>query len=206
MIGEDDLVSTGWAARGHIMEPYAIEAFNYVRPGLVPHIHHWDDTLIQNDWLGYSPDGLDLSNISGPYFHYTIVRPTVLAEVKSYAVDNHYYKGNTDPMTLEERWQIATAMVVSPSIKEAYLILFNPSCTDPMFVQQYSREQLEEEIKIIESVEEPWREFLGEWRSSSLPTKPFASYTKNEIDITEEIIYERYMRKEGLNPQWVNSN
>lgn len=199
-ISLDDTLSTGWAARGHIMEPYAIQEFNKVKPGLIPHIHHWDDKLIQNDWLGYSPDGLDYTEVPGVFCSYTDVRPTVLAEVKCYAADNHYSKGNANKFALEERWQIATAMAVSPSIEEAYLIFFNPSCKDPMFVQQYSREQLKEEIKTIGEVEEPWREFLCKWRSSTLAIQPFASYTRNDIPITEEFIYEIHCREKELNP------
>lgn len=202
LITDEDLVSTGWAARGHIMEPYALREFNDVRPGSVPYIRYWDDKLVANDWLGYSPDGLDIDmpNNGFAYVHYDEIRPGFIFEVKSYSPENHNNKGHSSPMSLEERWQIATAMTVSPSIYAGYLILFNPSYPDSMFVHEYNRDDLSDEIDTINKIKEPWQEFLNDYYSRSIIEAAY-TYTKNDIEISEEDIYADWSARKELNPR-----
>lgn len=157
---EDDCISTGAAARGHIMEPYAIESFNQ-NITWAEKLFHWDDVCIYGDpsehpLLAWSPDALSVPEYS---FHL----PLTMGEVKSYAADKHLLKAMSDPMQLEERWQIATAMAVSPSIDIAYLILFNPDMPAGMqlFYHRYTRLELKEEIKTVCEIEREMIDFIS---------------------------------------------
>lgn len=149
---EDDCISSGAAARGHIMEPYAIESFNQSITW-AEKLFHWDDVCIYGDpsqhpLLAWSPDALSVPENSHDL-------PLSMGEVKSYAADKHLLKAMSDPMALEERWQIATAMAVSPSIDIAYLILFNPDMPASMqlYYHRYTRLELKEEIKTVCEIE-----------------------------------------------------
>lgn len=157
---EDDCISTGAAARGHIMEPYAIESFNQAVTW-EEKLFHWDDVCVYGDpskhpLLAWSPDALSV-----PVDSFQL--PLTMGEVKSYAADKHLLKALSDPMQLEERWQIATAMVVSPSINIAYLILFNPDMPAGMqlFYHRYTRLELKEEIKTVCEIEREMIDFIA---------------------------------------------
>ena len=56
-----DVSSYGPAARGHIMEPYAIDEFNRANE---VHFHHWDDCIIANGLVGFSPDAMDIAQVT----------------------------------------------------------------------------------------------------------------------------------------------
>ncbi len=151
-VSEDDVVSRGKTARGHILEQYAIQQWNLMFPQ--SELFHWDDTLIHNGLLSWSPDSTNFMQPSGCTIELKTDSVaaqtfTVIAEVKSYAAATHYAMAAADKMTLEERWQIATAMVVSPNIQKGILILYNPECRHPLFYHIYTREELENEMVII---------------------------------------------------------
>lgn len=200
VITSEDIESTGWAARGHIFESYAIEMYNKVMDLHNPIVHHWDDKIIANNWLGYSPDGLDITMTATPaMIHWSNVEPNLLVEVKSYSSEKHADLGHTDPMELEERWQIATAMTVSASIQKAHLVLFNPSYSEPMYVHEYTPSDLEKEIEIIEGIRGPWNKFVSEYYDSEIFEAKHV-FTKSDIDISEEDIYKDWQEVERLNP------
>lgn len=168
ILTEEDCFSIGTAARGHILEPYAINEFNkYAEAtGLSIHLYHWDDIVVSHDSiLGYSPDAANVA----PQPFVTIMDSThsdseyakVIGEVKCYTSEKHIETMLTPNNEREERWQIATAMAVDCHIDTAYLILFNPSLKKfNLGVFKYTREELEEEIKIIKQVEKDWIKFL----------------------------------------------
>lgn len=161
---EEDCYSYGAAARGHILEPYAIDAFNsftalssgeMLRP-----LYHWDVTVVKKDptvefGLAFSPDA---TNVEESQYADTLFN--TIGEVKSYGAERHLECGVTDRMKLEERWQIATAMAVRPQIKTAYLLFFNPSMPQQMFTKQYSRTDLADEIEMVNDVEKAWLSFI----------------------------------------------
>lgn len=157
---EADCISRGAAARGHILEPFAIEEYNANRESSMPELIHWDDIVIgevQNH-LAYSPDALDVSITAGE-------KPTSLGEVKCYSPERHLSVAKMDKMKCEERWQVATAMAVSPTINTARLILFNPDMkakSDRLFVKTWDRCELANEIEAIENVEKKWLDFIDE--------------------------------------------
>lgn len=143
----DDPTSFGAAARGHIMEPYAVEEFNR-RTGL--ELHHWDDVIITNDDLGYSPDAFDVPcphcNAGSMEFKGMHNKPEVLGEIKSYGIEHHYMCMVADKMKLPERYQIAAGMLCCPSVKTGYLILYCPQAKHGIVWRSYSRAELDDEI------------------------------------------------------------
>lgn len=163
---EDDCQSTGAAARGHVLEPYALEFFNEkVGEACGEILHHWDDVLLVKDTvmgtLAFSPDATDQEQPEYPgisKLHVPNIR--YIGEVKCYGADRHYACGHTPKEELEERWQVAAAMAVYESIDHAWLIFFNPSLEDQMYVVRYSRAELANEIAICLDVEQDWLDFL----------------------------------------------
>lgn len=162
-----DVSSNGAAARGHVMEPFAINDFNDWMSASIAIAHHWDDALITNPDLGiaFSPDGLDVpqsdydGDIEIPVWD---IHPNVMYEVKSYSIDRHYAKGLGRKQYLEERWQIAHAMAVCTDIQLAYLIFYNPNTEDTMFVHRYMRADLEGEIQVILKAAKGYMKFKEE--------------------------------------------
>lgn len=158
---EADCISRGAAARGHILEPFAIEEYNVNRNKVMPKLYHWDDIVVIKGpqyHLAYSPDALDIPVM-------TKEKPTLLGEVKCYSPERHLSVARMDKMKCEERWQVATAMAVSPTIKTASLILFNPdmkNISNRLFVKSWDRCELEKEIEAIENIEKKWLDFIDE--------------------------------------------
>ncbi len=187
---EADCISRGAAARGHILEPFAIEEYNANRESSMPELVHWDDIVIAKgpqNHLAYSPDALDVW-ITGRQ------KPTLLGEVKCYSPERHLSVAKMDKMKCEERWQVATAMAVSPTIRAARLILFNPDMkfkSTRLFVKTWDRYELIDEIEKIEEVEKGWLDFIDEIDSGKFrmlnDIKPMhVRNTEEIIDIIEE--------------------
>lgn len=189
---EEDCWSYGAAARGHLLEPYAIEAYNSL--GQFPKLYHWDDELIGGDLysLSYSPDALDLET------RMKRKQPKVLGEVKSYTAERHLLTAMKPKEELEERWQIATAMAVSPSIERAYLILYNPDIRVPcaqMYIMGYYREDLLEEIEQVRKIETKWLDFVrSNCLDSSTALKQGSSFS------TWQVIEDELKQRQRLNP------
>lgn len=166
----DDCMSYGPAARGHILEPYAINAFNVhsVKMGWGVELYYWDDIIVNipsvSPWLAYSPDALNVPPdvSSGKVLSENLAEGSILGEVKSYGADKHLQCMATNQMELEERWQIATAMAADPNIKQAYLIFYNPSLDGDyqLGIFHYERYMLAAEIGIIDNVADDWDDFV----------------------------------------------
>lgn len=165
------------AARGHFMEPYAVEEWEAVRQKGVT---HWDDFLLANDrtLLAFSPDALDVRQPTGvsrvvdgdgrfvnDFDCY--VSPTTLLEVKCYDEGAHYQR-KLDAMAgapLDERWQVAVAMAVCPCIERGTVVWYAPQCRD-WFDVAYRREDLEDEIATVLDASAWWKRFLKHMESS----------------------------------------
>lgn len=159
------------AARGHFMEPYAVEEWESVRQeGMV----HWDDFLLASDetMLAFSPDALDVRQPLGVVRcvdgdgQFTdnfgeLVRPTALLEVKCYDEGAHYQRklDAVNGVLPDERWQVAVAMAVCSCIERGTVVWYAPQCRD-WFDSTFYREDLEEEIETVLRASEWWREFL----------------------------------------------
>lgn len=191
---DDDCISIGAAARGHILEPYAIDLWN---KHYEPTIYHWDDIIVANDVIGYSPDGLNIPmpKTYMPKVNNDWIEPTTLVEVKSYNNESHWIKGHTNKRKLEERWQIATAMAVNATIERGFLFLFNPSSTEQLYVHSYERHDLFDEIEVIYEIQKEWSKFLIEESGIT-----FSWAVTLSGSLSEEEIWEEEKRKKELNP------
>lgn len=193
-IREDDCMSYGVMARGHLLEPYAIGSFNLAFG--VSNLYHWDDRVLTRDGvLGFSPDALDvpmdMSNEDA------VEKATIIGEVKSYEAGRHLITAASNKSTLEERWQIATAMTVCKNADVAYLILYNPDITKrdlQVIALEYKRDELESELGIIEEVKEDWLDFLDRLDFDELDVLKGSSCNKADD------IYDYIQKNQELNP------
>lgn len=165
-IQEPDTASWDWAARGHCLEPYAVHDWNNHVGGCK--MYHWDDIVIKNGPIGFSPDALDIisplvdfpneDNYSlvfddGMLYgnHFACPGPKKLLEIKSYAPKKHILKC-LNKVDIDERWQIAVAMMVCDTIESGDLVFYNPSFLKCQMVSMtYTREQLSEEIEALKN-------------------------------------------------------
>jgi hypothetical protein len=193
---EEDCVSYGAAARGHILEPYAIDILNQeLSINKVPkNVFWWDDEIIPMHpyvagSLAFSPDGLDILPAD---YHEHAASPAVMAEVKCYSDEHHLVTAFTPKEKLEERWQIATGMAVCLSIERAYLVLFDPDLDrwNRCFIIEYEREDLEDEIETVLEIEESWAEFLKDYSAGSIipPKRLVISASRGAQQIEEEVL------------------
>ncbi|WP_299315063.1 hypothetical protein [uncultured Halomonas sp.] len=195
-ITEDDVTSFGPMARGHIMEPYAINEFNRLKV-LIPLVH-WDDMLIHRNGVACSPDALDVE-MPTTGTSITDVPARLLGEVKSYNASMHYVTGLADKMELEERWQLATAFYVIETLEVAALILFNPNAKHKMFTHIYTRDDLKDEIKSVEEISEEYRLWSNAYATECELNCVASADCIDEAAIIEEL-EEAMAIEHGLNP------
>jgi len=197
---EEDCLSTGAAARGHILEPYAIDRYNEEDFGGNEFLVHWDDIVITKEdpiWggLAFSPDAMNVSPNCRSQIITTFADATAIGEVKSYAAEKHLTCGHTPKDELEERWQIATAMAVCPQIQTAYLLFYNPSMREQLYIVDYDRADLADEIAMIEQVEQDWLAWLKDFDTLD------KHYTVDGDPGEEQKIIAAIMKREELNPE-----
>lgn len=204
----DDCISTGVMARGHILEPYAIEAYNdAIDNGLInaTHLYHWDDVVVTRHnhlplALGFSPDAMAIeqkwpyTDPHGPALFSEDVDIQAIGEVKSYSPDRHMISGFTDKKDLEERWQVATAMATRFSIKEAFILFYNPSMRNQLYVVSYDRSDLSSEIDTILETEANWLAWVDGF-SKLVHSDLIPGNINRELEIVDDIL-----EKEKLNP------
>lgn len=164
---EPDPVSTGAAARGHFMEPYAIETYNNhfnERP-----FYHWDDCIITSNGLGFSPDACDVKqmfdtvklvvNASQDQLVYMQdgkariqPAPNSILEIKSYSPGQHMKSILKDKMDHDELMQIAVAFAVLPKLKKATLAFYCPDSPFPLHTFEYKRSDLNDQIQVASDI------------------------------------------------------
>ena len=192
---EEDCYSYGAAARGHILEPIAIQKAN---EALETDYKWWDDKIVTRPLrdIAYSPDAAD---VSMDEFIQNGKVITSLMEVKCYSNAKHLEVANTSVDRLEERWQIATAMACDLLIKDALLVLYNPKMMSELslFVIHIDRDDLLSEIEMVEEVEKEWRHFIESKSPSLLIERMRGSFCSYE---SEEEIYNSLYNNENLNP------
>ena len=194
---EIDTESYGAMARGHILEPYAIEDYKRLAStyGMKQDIYWWDDKIICRNGVGFSPDGLDIQQLPGTritcigdellHRDGRVNGPKRIIEVKCYEGGKHFQKKIADKDDLEERWQIACAMWVCPTIRSGTLLFYAPQCGD-MFWDFWWRSELKDEIDIVNDIQDMWIQFCKSMeRSASINT----TYTEDDI-------YNRYLLDE----------
>lgn len=197
LLDADDCVSYGAAARGHLLEPYAIEECNRIlaEHKCNIHLYHWDDEIVTDGKrkLAFSPDAMSVPMHD---IDPATASDLVIAEVKCYNPERHLQTAYMDKSEMEERWQIATAMAVLSNIRDAYLVLFNPKMkVRKTFVIHFSREDLKEEIEMILQVEKDWEDFIINGPLVKKPQGVYLGASGNEKTIKEEV-----ERNQSLNP------
>lgn len=201
LLKEDDCISTGAAARGHILESYAIDEYNLV--SFAGHkLYHWDDVVCFNEVndvkLGFSPDACNFPLSAFKIDNATIntidaSKINIIGEVKSYSAERHFTKLIESKLEMEERWQIATAMAAFQNIDIAKLIFFNPDIKKyGLSIVAYSRKDLETEINIIYEICDMWYEFINDLK--------FKNSIYSVSDSLSDKIQKEYIESRSLNP------
>lgn len=157
------------AARGHIMEPWAVKSWNAQAS---PNFMHWDDCIICSGAFGFSPDAMDimqvypdarldvsadgkfLKNEEGRY----CTAPHAVLEIKSYEVAKHMKCVIMDRMDHEELMQLAMAFVVLPELEQATIVWFCPGAPISMYAESYTRDDLHDQIRWIIEIAEVYME------------------------------------------------
>ena len=128
---ELDTSSVGEAARGHVFEPWAVDAWNKQ----VSHkMYHWDDVIICNDGVGFSPDAMDVEyhgssarmDVNGMTMIGTdgVMQdcPGAVLEIKSYAPHHHMKCCMKPKLEQDELLQVAVPFVVFPHLECILLV------------------------------------------------------------------------------------
>ena len=184
------------AARGHFMEPHAVQEWAWERDG---DMTHWDDFLLASGdtLLAFSPDALDVPQPPGVCACVDQLgrfrdqagewqEPTSMLEVKCYD-DGAHWQRKLDLMAgikPDERWQIAVAMCVCPCITEGTVMWYAPQCCD-WFDVTFERDDLTEEMELVRYAEERWSEFFEMMRES-----PHNMTTHDEAYLRQEYLAE----------------
>lgn len=219
IIDDDSCTSYGAAARGHIMEPYAVELFNKTLHPPFNHMFHWDDMVLWSSTnlggaIAFSPDGLDVpmseideEDLQECYANVSDLRtaPTRMLEIKSYDTGKHLICAHTPKEKLQERWQVAYGMLVCSTIEEGYVMFFDPRCADGSgFVHHYYRYELKEEIDILKEAVSGYYKWLHEFvqnppaiNDSLTPSMNLGLNSKLGLPNEEEIHREYLASKEN---------
>ena len=145
------------AARGHFVEPYAVNELSHV---VMCNLHHWDDVLIHDheEVLGFSPDAADVRQdysavdlSADDWGHIDFV-----AEVKCYEPKKHMKSVLANTGDLPEMYQLATAFKVLPNVEVGWLFFYCPSAPYPMKPIRMRRDQLDDHFKVIDGIKEMW--------------------------------------------------
>lgn len=182
-----DPSSMGPAARGHIMEPWAIDSWNAQMPG--EKYFHWDDCIICNGMFGFSPDAMESPQTTVDAMlesrDFTTER---VMEVKCYEPPKHMKSVIMGKMEHDELMQLAMAFVVLPTLEEARLLWFCPGAPISMHTELYTRDDLHDQIRWI-------MEIADVYVSQS---KLCEKLGDNGLvaQCTEQQVYDEYMRQQ----------
>lgn len=196
---ELDPASYGPAARGHIMEPYAVK--DYVT-NTGKEMYHWDDCIICNGYLGFSPDAMSIAQVTPDFSlqvqqgqmkgaRYTYKElPKEIVEIKSYGIERHTKCVMSDKFSKQlekERMQMAAAMLVLPELEKVTLLLYCPQAVHSFDLKEFTREELKEDIDLLQEVIDLWA--VVDRHMNSLPIKMKAH--QSEWDIYAKYCAER---------------
>lgn len=152
----ENAISQGAAARGHILEPYALKEFT-LQTGIKA--EHWDDALIHdNGYIAVSPDSLNIPQPKEGILFDVRDLPCIkeVNEIKCYGASKHY-QTYREGICAIERIQIATQMYVCKDANIGRLILYNPRLEyGGLLITRWARESLDHELEIIHDIEEKY--------------------------------------------------
>lgn len=183
------------AARGHVMEPYAVESWN-AQTAAGPSMFHWDDCVIMRNGVGFSPDAMNTPQyklvpsmmvrpdgmqlmIGGKDEQYS---PTEIMEIKSYEPKAHMKALLVkDKMKRDELMQVAVAFYVLPKLQYAYLVFFCPAAPISMDVIMYTREEMQDMIDDVSGIADMYYKVAGTLEDMKAKADWHASFTEQEI-------------------------
>lgn len=172
------------AARGHVMEPYAVRAWNEQSPST---LYHWDDCVIVNGVIGFSPDALNVEQPEGPVsIDHSEIFPKYGMEIKSYEPGHHMQCCLKGKMKHDEIMQIAVAFAVCPGLEEMALVFFCPDAPISMHAEVYTRADLSAQISLVHGVAAEYE------RNAKLLS---AMQPKLEARFSEEEIWNEYIKE-----------
>ena len=165
-----DTESVNAAARGHVIEPYAVDDWNMQHN---VHFYHWDDAIVvdKTGKLGFSPDAMSIMQVHGSARYQMtddgerffddqakildyIPYPAEVMEIKCYEPAQHMKAILKDKMEHDELMQLAMAFVVMPKLEVARLTWYCPGAPIPMFSQHYLRDDLHDQERWIMEIAE----------------------------------------------------
>ena len=184
-INYDSVNSYGPAARGHILEPYALEELRKMRTD-PSNIFHWDDAVIYKGGssIAFSPDGLDIPQPETGVLFNVSELPTIneVFEIKSYRAAKHYQTFAEGKFAIERR-QVATQMYICEEATIGSLVLYNPRLIKgALFLTQWTREDLEEDLAIIGEIDKQFTETKIKYSNAFVSRKGMS-----ETDILKEL-------------------
>jgi len=169
------------AARGHIMEPWAIESWNAQAD---PKMHHWDDCVIHNGILGFSPDAMTIAQLDsrcelGVKEYPWLRNADEIMEIKCYENANHMKAVIEDRMEHKELMQVAMAFCVLPNLKKARILWFNPDAPISMHTEVYDADDLHDQCRWITEIAEEYIKQRDKCRK--IPHNLKAQCTEKEV-------------------------
>lgn len=186
------------AARGHVMEPYAVKSWNEeIATG--QGMYHWDDCIIVRNGVGFSPDAMNRAQPgSAPLLMVhpdgsslidggsTIMpSPTEILEVKSYEPRAHMKAvliDDADKTSRDEAMQVATAFYVLPELENANLLFFCPAAKLSMHAVMYSRKDVKPLVEIVNEIAAMYYRTAEQLSAmADDPTRFKSAFTEDEI-------------------------
>lgn len=202
--GEPDVNSPSpAAARGHIMEPWAVDSWN---AQVVKRFWHWDDCIIcRSDFaipVGFSPDAMDIAQVypdsrlevtaDGKFIvnsgMMSCDAPTEVMEIKSYEIPRHMKSVLMEKMEHEELMQLAMAFVVFPDLVRARLVWFCPDAPISMHAETYTSDDLHDQIRWIMEILE-W--YQGQRELCEKLPKPWLKAQCTEEEVWNSFVAEQ---------------
>ena len=194
---EIDTSSFGPMARGHIMEPYAVKEYNAING---TNFYQWDDKLIARGRIAFSPDAMDIPQLPGTKMVVNLDNelvdkdgnaspgPKAILEIKSYEAGTAFQRlsmiGRDE--SIEERWQIAMAMAVCPTIETGTIMFYLPQC-GMEFSKRYEVSDLVGEIDTVTEIATMWNMYVD------YMDRLMMSEAK-DTTISEDQIYSEYLK------------
>lgn len=200
-----DTGSAEAAARGHIMEPWAVDSWN---KQVATTFHHWDDCIICREGIGFSPDAMTIPQLTGDALM-TVTPdgkfiqsesssmkydcPKEIMEIKSYEPAGHMKAVTEDRMEHKELMQVAMAFAVLPELEVARILWFCPGAPVSMFSEKYGPDDLHDQCRWIREIMEVYE------KQSHLCAMFSIDHCTLEAKCTEEEVYMDYIAQHSDN-------
>lgn len=200
----DTSAASDAAARGHVMEPWVVEAWNKQAS---PTYYHWDDCIICNGILGFSPDAMvipQLTNdsslqvtvdgkflVAASQVHYDC--PSETMETKCYEPMQHMKSIIEDRMEHKELMQVAMPFAVLSNLEATRLIWFCPGAPVSMFAEKYTRNDLKEQVDLIMAIKDVYEKQAEKCMEFMMVNNSL------EAKCTEEEVYLDYIAEQSDN-------